>query len=234
MFVFVSGKASCSPATRSHPCDSLSLVVRVDSYTNMTKVLFLTLWYCSIYPGAFFLGGCTLYLNYLADRFSLMRTWKRPPQLGSTVSKVSRRYFFNLAIVAMAVMSSFYWSGFPYDNLCPAIEGGGQSVVEPGNYNIRFRGNSTTTTVEVVDGTPYRFCNQNLLKPGGRLTFPFIAAMQPEGGEWMTEDQEFVTTIYGISSMGVIAIVIAMFCFGWIQECISLFTTSYSVSIFLV
>jgi hypothetical protein len=38
--------------------------------------------------------------------------------LGNTISRFSRKYFFSAAIVAMAIVSSYYWSGFPYDNLC--------------------------------------------------------------------------------------------------------------------
>lgn len=47
-----------------------------------------------------------------------MRTWKRAPNLGPETSRFSRRYFFSLAILAMALMSSYYWAGFPFDNVC--------------------------------------------------------------------------------------------------------------------
>jgi hypothetical protein len=109
-----------------------------ERYTNMTKILFLTLWYSSIFPAAFFMCSFALFVNFFMDRFSLMvcacvvsssfvqtvthslsqRTWKRAPALGTTISKFSRRYFFSTALVAMAVVSSYYWSGFPFDNLC--------------------------------------------------------------------------------------------------------------------
>lgn len=84
----------------------------------MTKILFLALWYCSIYPCALFLCSFALLVNFFTDRFSLMRTWKRAPMLGNTISRFSRKYFFSAAIVAQAIVSSYYWSGFPYDNLC--------------------------------------------------------------------------------------------------------------------
>jgi hypothetical protein len=38
--------------------------------------------------------------------------------LGNTISSFSRKYFFSAAILAMAIASSYYWSGFPFDNLC--------------------------------------------------------------------------------------------------------------------
>ena len=211
-------------------------------YTNMTKILFLTLWYCSVYPAAWFLCSVTLLVNYFTDRYSLMRTWKRPPQLGTSVSKVSRRYFFNMAIIAMATMSSFFWSGFPYDNLCLDADETGAAELDDafvGDFHIKFRGFDPTADLHeqhlhsvnatVVDGTSYKYCNQNLIKPGRGNTFPFIAAQQPEGEEWMTEAQEFVTTIYGSSSVGVILIIICMFMWGWVESCRTLFYGSYSV-----
>ena len=212
-------------------------------YTNMTKILFLTLWYCSVYPVAWFLCSITLFVNYFTDRYSLMRTWKRPPQLGTTVSKVSRRYFFNLAIIAMATMSSFFWSGFPFDNLCVDYDATGDPSSGSnyvGDFFIKFRGFDAaadkteqelhSANITSLEGTSYKYCNQNLIKPGRGNTFPFIAAQQPEGEEWMTEDQEFVTTIYGTSSVGVIIIIVAMFLWGWVEACKSLFSGSYSVS----
>lgn len=48
-----------------------------------------------------------------------MRTWKRMPHLGPKISQLSRHYFFPIAAAAMAIFSSYYWSGFPFDNLCP-------------------------------------------------------------------------------------------------------------------
>lgn len=112
-------------APRAATQDSMNLafsgseVELAERYTNMTKILFLALWYCAIYPGAFFMCAFALLINYYVDRFSLMRTWKRIPHLGTKISQVSRRYFFSFAIVAMALTSSYFWSAFPFDNLCP-------------------------------------------------------------------------------------------------------------------
>jgi len=51
-----------------------------ERYSNMIKFLFMTLWYCSIYPAAFFLGFISLMMTYFVDRFSLMRSWARSGQ----------------------------------------------------------------------------------------------------------------------------------------------------------
>ena len=195
----------------------------------MTKILFLCLWYCSIYPGGFFMCAFALGVNYYTDRFSLMRTWKRPPALGTRISRFSRRYFFSLACVAMAVMSSAYWSGFPFDNLCDTdqmVEDnlfGEYTFVDPKNDNH----NVTITLSETTSA--HRFCLQNLLRPGEGNTFPFIPKQQEALGpdEWMTEDQELVTTVYGWSTVGVIVLIVVSFVSGWWLMVRSLFKGNY-------
>ena len=51
-----------------------------ERYAHLMKFLFMTLWYCSIYPGALFLGFFALLVTYVVDRFSLMRSWARSAQ----------------------------------------------------------------------------------------------------------------------------------------------------------
>jgi hypothetical protein len=160
-----------------------------------------------------------------------MRTWKRPPQLGTRVSKFSRRYFFSLACVAMAIISSFYWSGFPYDNLCEmdeiAVGYEGAYDVKANDKRIRMHNESVNFT---DTETQYRFCSQDLMSPGRGQTFPFVASKQPEGDEWMTPEQEDVTTIFGWASVVITAIVAMKFVWGWVEIAQTLFSSSYSVS----
>lgn len=160
-----------------------------------------------------------------------MRTWKRPPQLGTRVSKFSRRYFFSLACVAMAIISSFYWSGFPYDNLCeledPLVGYEGSWPVEAFDNNIRMNATNANFSDSV---SQYRVCSQDLLTSPGRRSFPFVASSQPEGDEWMTPEQEDVTTIFGWTSVVITAIVAIKFVWGWVEMAQSLFVSNYSVS----
>ena len=58
-------------------------------------------------------------LKYYVDRYSLMRTWSRAPHFGTMVANASNAFFFPWIVVAMAAMGTVYWSGFPYDNICP-------------------------------------------------------------------------------------------------------------------
>lgn len=200
----------------------------------MTKILFLCVWYCSIYPGAFFMCSFSLFVKYFTDRFSLMRSWKRAPQLGTRVSKFSRRYFFSLACVAMVVISSFYWSGFPFDNICPD-----ENISYTGNFTViqeldedeEVKKENVTFTNEDLD---YRFCSQDLIRTGlgsGLNTFPFVPSNQPVGDEWMNEDQEMVTLIFGWTSVVITVLVFLKFVWGWVDAYKDLFYSSYKVGL---
>lgn len=194
-----------------------------ERYTDMTKILFLTLWYCSIYPGAFFMCAFSLGIKYFVDRFCLMRVWKRAPALGTKISSFSRQYFFSLALVAMAIFSSYYWTGFPFDNICP-------------NESLDQRYKNVTRVFPLVDSydgsgeqvggfmNDYRFCNQNFLAIGSGVTFPFVPA---NGREWMTSDQITTATYFGWSAVAILAIVVLKFVFLWWSIVQDLYTSSY-------
>jgi hypothetical protein len=130
----------------------------------------------------------------------------------------------------MAVVSSYFWSGFPFDNLCSNEDD--LDVVDSsyfGTHKITTgSGSSDFATVDVNNQYTFRYCPQDLLRTSGR-GFPAIARFQPEGGEWMTEDQERVTTIYGWTSVGVVAIVLVSFLWGWYQLFRGLFRSTYEV-----
>lgn len=198
-----------------------------ERYTNMTKILFLALWYSAIYPAALFLCSFSLLVNYFTDRFSLMRTWKRSPHLGTKISQFSRRYFFSLAIVAMALLSSYYWSAFPFDNLC----------VDKTSINNTYAGEWTLIQSDGMPGTAesvrfddpiYEYCLQDFFRyPKEDLPFPFISSMQPEGKEWMTEEQELISDIFGWTSVGVLGVIFLSFVWGWVKAIAHYFHGSY-------
>jgi hypothetical protein len=130
----------------------------------------------------------------------------------------------------MAVMSSYYWSGFPFDNLCenedqqppanyigdhkvPVLKANiAASIVESWSGRPEDQPESIdhieTFTIE-PNATTYTYCNQNFFASGS-WTFPFIPKWQPEGEEWMTDQQETVTKVYGWTT---VALIIAFFIF---------------------
>ena len=145
-----------------------------------------------------------LFLNIFADRYSLMRTWARSPSLGPSISNFSRRYFFSLAVSAMAVASSYTWASFPYDNLCQ-VEMNDDAETDLdyyiGSWNIVSLDGERNAYVTVSEGdTYYKFCKQSLYWYGKGFNFPAIPYWQTKGNEWMTSEQELLTRIYGWSS----------------------------------
>jgi hypothetical protein len=89
-----------------------------------------------------------------------MRIWGWTPLIGSELAVISRRFFFT-ATVAFALVSSYAWAHFPFDNVCdPGEPDNGFS----GKYTNVMDGNdklvSSDGTVEVTQDTNVLFCNQ--------------------------------------------------------------------------
>lgn len=181
-----------------------------ERYTNMSKIVFLTLWYSSIFPIGFLYCALALSINYFTDRYNLMRTWRQAPRLGSHISSFSRRYFFPLAITAMAIASSYTWAGFTFDNLCANRDGNDDNELAEymGKWEVTSADGSQSEEVSVAEGdTSYQFCQQSLYWYGKGFNFPAIPYWQQEGQEWMTEEQEQVTSVYGWTSFALVVAV---------------------------
>ena len=171
--------------------------------------MFLAFWYCSIFPTALLLASAALLINYYTDKFSLMRTWKRAPHVSTEISTYSRHYFFSSSLVFLAGMCSFYWSSYPFDNMCVV---GNQTVdarIE-GTYTAmiadRFNTAITLKEIEVTAGDNlYKFCEQDYILGTMGVTFPFLK------GEWMDEEQHWVAKIFAWTSVGVVIMIATKF-----------------------
>lgn len=195
-----------------------------ERYTNMTKIMFLAFWYSSIFPGGLLFAAIALTVNYYTDRFSLMRSWQRAPSVGKEIAVFSRHYFLSSACVILAMMSSFYWSAFPFDNLCPTEAS--VNTTQIGNYTFENESVSVDTSSNV-----YRFCNQDfILRPGGP-DFPFIFREgRPGFGEWMSDEQKFLSLLFGWTSVGVLGLVVMKFLYGIGIKVRKQFVINYEVS----
>lgn len=194
-----------------------------ERYTNMSKTLFLTFYYCAIYPGAFFLCAITLFVSFYVDKFSLMRTWKPAPMLGPYVAMFSRIYLMSSAIVALGVVSSYWYSGFPFDNLCS--ENISHSAYY-GNWIITDGEGQESTAVIEPGMRSYYFCNQ-FIGPGPQFSFP---AIPPSSATWMTFEQIQLTNIYGWVSVGVLGLFGLFLLYRLLRSIKHLFGTSHKVS----
>ena len=193
-----------------------------ERYTNVSKTLFLTFYYSAIYPSAFFLCALTLVVNFFVDKFCLLRTWKPSPMLGASIASFSRIYLMTCAIGAMAVVSSYIYSGFPFDNLC--AENVSHSAYY-GTWKITDGKGQESNAVIEPGVRSYHYCDQ-FLAP----FFPALPKAQPSGSTWMTAEQERLTVITGWVSVGVVGVIGLIFLFQLLRSIKKLFNTSHRVS----
>lgn len=194
-----------------------------ERYTNMVKTLFLTFYYCAIYPSIFFVCAFTLFINFFVDKFSIMRTWKPAPMVGASIAKFSRVYFMTTSVAALALVSSYMFSGFPYDNLC--ADNISHSAYY-GNWQVTDGNGQTSSAVVEPNQRSYHFCNQ-YIGPGQNFAFPVSPGAQPSGSKWMTSPQEQIVGIYGIVSVAVLGLVGAVFAYRIFRLFQKLFSASY-------
>jgi hypothetical protein len=189
----------------------------ISSFFFEKKIMFLAFWYCSIFPSALLLAAAALLINYYTDKFSLLRTWKRAPHVSTEISTYSRHYFFSSALVFLAAMSSFYWSAYPFDNLCVAAN---QTLDEgfAGVYMVtiadRFKTSVRMEEIELTaNRTLYKFCDQDFILGSGGTQYPFLE------GEWMDEGQQTLATLFAWTSLGVIVMIATKFLVSGILYC---------------
>lgn len=184
-------------------CMSGSVVELAERYTNMTKILFLALWYCCIYPAALFLCSFALFVIFYADRFSLMRSWAPAPKISNVISRINRIYFMPATIGIMAIITSYTLAQFGFDNLC-ATDSISQDYL--GTWLIPSVDGENAKSV-TIDETyqSYIFCDQNMLQRTPPV-FPSLSSFQPSDIRWMTRDQARIVDVYGWISVGILGV----------------------------
>jgi hypothetical protein len=145
-----------------------------ERYSDATKVVFVSLFYSAILPQSLFLGSIALVAHFWSGKFCLLRLWRATPDIGPHLARVSRNYFFSTSLLVHVIMSAYFWSGYPYDNVCE------------------------------VDGV-YQYCKQDMLR--SRI-FPPLPSFQPDGMTWMSQSQATLTSLYGYTSLVLVAVAI--------------------------
>ena len=174
--------------------------------TKITYLLFLTFWFSSLFPAAFFMCSAAFFVAFYADKFSLLRTWRHKDHATARISSFSRRYFFSTALMMFAIVSSYFWASFPFDNLCEDVIPIGNHYY--GTHQLQGEDGTTISLNVVVGATGYRHCSQQLIGFKG-WNFPALPQWQPEGDEWMSEQQELLVEIFGIVSVVFVVVVLA-------------------------
>mmetsp|Transcript_17898 Transcript_17898/g.25239 ORF Transcript_17898/g.25239 Transcript_17898/m.25239 type:complete len:1117 (+) Transcript_17898:610-3960(+) len=172
-----------------------------ERYTNMTKLLFLAFWFNALYPGAFFICGLGFIFIFIADRFSLTRSWARTPKLGTSIADASPD-------------DDEFLDNSSEDNLA-----------EMENVTLKTH-SGQVEIVPISLGNTYKYCQQEMFRnPGNR--FPAIPSSQPDGANWMTEDQEFITKVFGWTSVAVLGYIFLKFVWLLLLKIKSIFASDY-------
>jgi hypothetical protein len=91
-----------------------------ERYADMTKTLFLSLFWSALYPQGLFITALAYAICYTLDKYCLLRSWSTPSALDDDLTKKSRAYIA-FALYAHVVMTMVFYSGWPFDNTCPVI-----------------------------------------------------------------------------------------------------------------
>eukprot|EP00551_Chaetoceros_affinis_P010403 CAMPEP_0203684632 /NCGR_PEP_ID=MMETSP0090-20130426/48136_1 /ASSEMBLY_ACC=CAM_ASM_001088 /TAXON_ID=426623 /ORGANISM="Chaetoceros affinis, Strain CCMP159" /LENGTH=926 /DNA_ID=CAMNT_0050553809 /DNA_START=252 /DNA_END=3032 /DNA_ORIENTATION=- len=172
-----------------------------ERYTDITKLLFFTFVYCTIFPLGFFFAAVCFFVYYWIDKFSILRTWRQGPKINADISLFST-YFLFLTLLGYAFIASFMYSSFPFDDACATDE----SI--PDNYmNQTFsvksgRWNGTEFSITSNDKV-YKFCDQDLLRSG----LPISSFTDHSKHEWMDDSQERLSNIFGWVFVGTTVLV---------------------------
>lgn len=215
-----------------------AVVYLAERYANLIKYLFLIVWYCALYPAAFFMGSFALFIVYFTDRFSLMRSWARTPQLGTQISDFARNYFTPAALALMAVLSSYTWSGFPFDNLCEVEDTTlDPEYIQDWTINIQgfelkmfgqtlFKEPDILESLSINEGSKvYKYCLQDFRAYFGERSFPPLPKFQEY--RWMTDDQEDLLNIYCWFAVGVLGCVCFTFVIRNVRNLVAGITGGY-------
>eukprot|EP00588_Corethron_pennatum_P003274 CAMPEP_0194286204 /NCGR_PEP_ID=MMETSP0169-20130528/32030_1 /TAXON_ID=218684 /ORGANISM="Corethron pennatum, Strain L29A3" /LENGTH=913 /DNA_ID=CAMNT_0039032569 /DNA_START=103 /DNA_END=2841 /DNA_ORIENTATION=+ len=172
-----------------------------ERYTDATKILFVALFYSTIMPESYFLGATALMIHFLFGKFCLLRMWRHSPDIGPRLGRLSRNSFFSSTLIIHMVVSAYFWSGYPYDQVCM----------------------SDNENDDVYNGSAYAFCNQDMF---GSHILPLPRFQK--NLKWMSPSQEKLTSMYGWSSLILIFIGVFFILKNSIVPAIeSLFYTTY-------
>ena len=168
-----------------------------ERYTDVTKLLFLTCFYATLFPSAWFFSAAILFVYYWVDKFCVLRMWKQGPKINGEISIYSV-YFFLMCVITYAVTGTYYMAMFPFDNVCETDE------VVPDDYVgvYELGTNGSAFTYVATNSKAYKYCDQDLFR--SEAAFPPFPSDQSDGSEWMSETQVKFLPIYAWSCIGII------------------------------
>lgn len=138
----------------------------------------------------------------MVDRFSLFRIWGWNPQLGAELASFSRKYMILGCVAVFAVISSFVFAQFPYDNVCdppdPVTGVAGQYLgVRDANGEVINQGTGSDGIAVVFQDTSVQFCEQSRGR-SDEFWFPATKRVQKGGLTWFGDEQVKAFLDFGV------------------------------------
>lgn len=210
----------------------MNLYFKASSYdigemeTNITRIFFFTLYYCTIFPAGFFLASAIFFFAYWVDRFSILRSWGQGPQVSGTISMFSSN-FFMLSLLFYAVMATYQIASFPSDNACPSGEDVKNYV---GEYSLTMNDGIQFMTEITEDDRVFKFCQQSLMRYGA---FPLTSVNWKSEFNWMNSSQQKFSPLYGWTMVATIVLVIIAVVFRNLYKIFKVLFYTQKVSLIL-
>mmetsp|Transcript_35932 Transcript_35932/g.83825 ORF Transcript_35932/g.83825 Transcript_35932/m.83825 type:complete len:799 (+) Transcript_35932:803-3199(+) len=87
-----------------------------ERYTSLTNSIFFCFFYATVFPASYLFCSMSLWAIFYVDKYILLRRCGRGSKVGPSISKLSST-FFTTAIMMSFIMSAYWWSAFPFDNV---------------------------------------------------------------------------------------------------------------------
>mmetsp|Transcript_8946 Transcript_8946/g.9816 ORF Transcript_8946/g.9816 Transcript_8946/m.9816 type:complete len:380 (-) Transcript_8946:176-1315(-) len=190
-------------------------------YTNVTRILFFTLFYSTIFPLGYFFAFAIFTIAHLMEKFCILRSWGQSPQVNASVSKLTN-IFFVICLMFFAIMSAYNYAQFPFDSVCETEYSADDYV---GTWTLTLFDDSESSVEVTENDSIYESCGQNLMH---NLVYPPTAASQPDSTKWMNASQETFSTMYGWTMILITVSVIVTVIYWTLSKSIrSLFCRGY-------
>ena len=87
-----------------------------ERYTDVSKTIFVCLFYGAILPSGYAICAITFLVTYLTDKYLLLRRWREPPKYDDEMTKRSRMLLF-MGVLAHVCVTKFFYDFWPF--ICP-------------------------------------------------------------------------------------------------------------------
>jgi len=92
-----------------------------ERYTSLIKTCFVGMFYLAILPSALFVTSAAILATFLADKYCLFNTWRRPPSYNEKLATISRQFLL-IVIWVHCYMTRIFFANWPYENAADAVD----------------------------------------------------------------------------------------------------------------